>query len=55
MTNKKQTLETVQEYYGKILKTNGDLKTNACCTADAMPTHLKPIVNQIHPIAQIIE
>lgn len=49
MINKKQTLETVQQYYGKILKTNADLKTNACCTADAMPAHLKPILSQIHP------
>lgn len=49
MIDKKQTLETVQQYYGKVLKTNADLKTNACCTLDAMPAHLKPILSQIHP------
>ena len=43
------TLEEVKQYYGKTLKTNNDLKTNACCTLDTVPTHLKPILNQIHP------
>lgn len=49
MTDKHQTLETVKQYYGKMLKTNADLKTNACCTLDAMPAHLNPILSQIHP------
>ena len=47
--NPNQTLETVKQYYGKILKTNKDLKTNVCCTSDAMPTYLKSILSQIHP------
>lgn len=41
--------ETVREYYGKTLKTSADLKTNACCTLDAMPAHLRPILAEIHP------
>ncbi|MBI2337148.1 MAG: methyltransferase domain-containing protein [Deltaproteobacteria bacterium] len=65
MTDKNQTFESVyaeqsrsiyaeqsrsiKQYYGKILKTNGDLKTNACCTTDAGPAHLKPVISQIHP------
>ncbi|MBI4239166.1 MAG: methyltransferase domain-containing protein [Deltaproteobacteria bacterium] len=49
MTDNHHTLETVKQYYGKTLKTNADLKTNACCTLDAMPAHLKPILSQIHP------
>ena len=49
MTDNHHTLETVKQYYGKTLKTNADLKTNACCTLDAMPVHLKPILGQIHP------
>lgn len=49
MTNEKQRLETVREYYGKVLKTNADLKTNACCDSDAFPSHLKPVLSQIHP------
>ena len=43
------TLKTVQDYYGSVLETNKDLKTNACCTAEAMPAHLKGIVSEIHP------
>jgi arsenite methyltransferase len=41
-------LESVKEYYGKILKTNQDLKTNACCTADSMPVYLREILKDIH-------
>jgi len=37
----------VREYYGETLRTNGDLKTQACCTADAMPEYLKPILREI--------
>lgn len=43
-----ETRESVQDYYGKVLKTNQDLKTNACCTADSLPAHVKPIVKEIH-------
>lgn len=45
--------ETVKEYYGRILKTNRDLKTDACCNVDFLPTHLKKIVGQIPP--QVLE
>ncbi|MBE1276623.1 methyltransferase domain-containing protein [Enterovibrio baiacu] len=38
----------VQEYYGKILQGSGDLQTNACCTDDAMPEFLKPVLSNIH-------
>ena len=43
------TYSSVQEYYGKILKTNQDLKTNACCTIDSIPIYLRPILSEIHP------
>ena len=29
----KEVLESVKEYYGKVLKKTSDLKTDACCTA----------------------
>lgn len=48
-----EVLETVKDYYGKILKTNADLKTNACCAADAFPSHLRRILDDIHP--EVIE
>lgn len=41
-------LESVKEYYGKILSTNKDLKTNACCTTESMPLHLREILKDIH-------
>lgn len=43
-----QGLDSVKEYYGKILKSSQDLKTSACCTAEAMPAHLRAILSDIH-------
>lgn len=43
-----KTLEMVKDYYGKTLKGSADLLTTACCTADAMPVHLRPLVSNIH-------
>lgn len=39
---------SVQEYYGKTLTGSSDLKTDACCTSDALPSFAKPILSQIH-------
>ena len=39
----------VKEYYGKILKTKNDLKTNACCLTDSLPGNLGKITAMIHP------
>ncbi len=41
--------DNVKLYYGKVLKSSEDLKTSACCTADAMPAHLRPLAAKIHP------
>lgn len=41
--------ESVQNYYGQVLKSNADLKTNACCTIDVMPWYLKSFLADIHP------
>lgn len=43
------TLATVKEYYGKVLKSKNDLQSNACCSADAFPDYVKDVVKQIHP------
>lgn len=43
-----KVLENVQDYYGKELKTNDDLKTNACCTAESVPDYIKPMLKEIH-------
>jgi len=41
--------EEVKNYYGKVLKTNEDLKTSACCTTDSLPDHIKTIIKNIEP------
>jgi arsenite methyltransferase len=43
------TLEHIQNYYGKVLKTTRDLKTTACCTAEILSPHLKEVADKIHP------
>lgn len=42
------THENVQDYYGQVLQSSADLQTNACCTADAVPDHVKPVLARIH-------
>lgn len=47
ITDKKK--ENVKNYYGRILKTNEDLKTSACCTTDSLPDEIKYILKNIEP------
>jgi arsenite methyltransferase len=42
-------IESVQNYYGKILTKTSDLKTNACCTADTPPNWLRKLLRKVHP------
>jgi arsenite methyltransferase len=42
------TIDIVKEYYGKTLQTSADLKTEACCTPDAMPGYVKRLLSNIH-------
>lgn len=41
-------LDLVKKYYGQTLKSTADLRTSACCTPEAMPTYLKPLMANIH-------
>jgi SAM-dependent methyltransferase len=41
--------DVVKEYYGKVLKTNADLKTSACCGPEALPAHIRPLAANVHP------
>jgi arsenite methyltransferase len=41
-------LDIVKDYYGKVLSSSNDLKTEACCTPDAMPTFVKRALSNIH-------
>lgn len=40
--------ESVKEYYGKELQKSEDLKTNACCTLEEPPKHIKKALANIH-------
>ncbi|PJZ69410.1 methyltransferase type 11 [Leptospira perolatii] len=41
-------LEIVKDYYGKTLKSNLDLQTNACTVSQSPPKYLKEILQNIH-------
>jgi SAM-dependent methyltransferase len=41
-------LDIVKDYYGKVLSSSNDLKTEACCTPDAMPAHVRRALSNIH-------
>jgi SAM-dependent methyltransferase len=43
-----QEHEAVRHYYGQVLSGTEDLQTSACCTAEATPAWLKPILSRIH-------
>jgi arsenite methyltransferase len=36
--------DTVKQYYGEVVQKTSDLKTDACCTADAIPVHIKKVL-----------
>lgn len=46
------TLENVKAYYGKVLSSNKDLQTSACCVADAMPGYLRALLKDVHEEVQ---
>ena len=41
--------DVVKNYYGKVLKTNADLKTSACCGPEVLPAHMRPLAENLHP------
>ncbi|MBU5613874.1 methyltransferase domain-containing protein [Geomonas azotofigens] len=47
MTGSTDVKEKVKEYYGKILSTKRDLKTNACCSAESLPIHQREALSLI--------
>jgi len=40
--------KTVKQYYGEALHSTSDLKTNACCTLDTVPDHIRKVLPLIH-------
>lgn len=47
MENCSATLESVKEYYGKLLTGTKDLKTNACCSMESFPETQRRMLAQI--------
>ena len=47
-SSQRSVREFVSEYYGDILKTSSDLKTNACCAAGEPPRHVAKALANIH-------
>ena len=41
-------LDHVKDYYGKTLQSSSDLQTDACCTLEAPPQHIRSILSKIH-------
>lgn len=46
------TFETIQDYYGKVLKTNDDLRTSACCPLEPPPVHVQSLLENVHETIQ---
>ena len=46
--NQSLTHDQVKDYYGKVLSSSDDLKTDACCTDEGLPEYLKPILSKVH-------
>lgn len=42
-------LESVSQYYGKVLKNSSDLRTSACCPIDSLPKSHAAILQKLHP------
>jgi len=43
------TIDSVRNYYGQVLQSSRDLKTGACCPAEAMPAGLRALLDDVHP------
>ena len=39
-----QTADVVKDYYGSVLSSNADLKTNACCCGETIPERHRAIL-----------
>lgn len=47
-----KTLRDIQDYYGRVLQTNADLKTSACCPLDAPPPRVRALLKNVHADVQ---
>lgn len=40
-------LASIREYYGSVLQGTIDLRTNACCTSESIPAHVRAVLREI--------
>lgn len=43
-----QVHTSVRDYYGRVLKSQSDLQTSACCPTGAPPAHVRAILSLVH-------
>jgi arsenite methyltransferase len=43
-----KTFADVQDYYGKVLQSNNDLKTSACCPLEPPPARVQALLRNVH-------
>ncbi len=41
-------IENSRSYYGEILSSSADLKTDACCTMEAPPLAIRQALSNVH-------
>lgn len=41
-------IENVKQYYGQVLQSSDDLRTDACCTAEAPPPAIRQALSNVH-------
>ena len=46
MKSEMQVLESIKNYYGRVLKTNRDLKTGACFSGDSFAPPVREILRR---------
>ncbi len=49
MPHTTETRQQVSDYYGRLLQSTADLKTNACCAAGAPPARIAAALQKVHP------
>ncbi len=49
MNSEAQIFENIRDYYGRVLKTNQDLKTSVCCAGASLASPIREILKDIHP------
>lgn len=47
-----QTLDDIRDYYGNVLQTNADLKTNACCPLEPPSPRIQSLMKNVHETVQ---